>query len=199
MATRYDEILRRDRRRASGLPVDEDDQAPASRYDAILARDAEREASRQAEQQAAQVSRARTITRPSTTAAPSDALSRGLDPATPGGDSGFRGAGGGYDNWDDGTGFFRNLGRYAADAAGPGFVQNMGATLRTVGDVLPETQSFDNGFKLQWEQFIRHVVVDAPWPHTLREGAKGVQLAELALQSWRERRWIDVPYLPAEG
>ena len=66
-------------------------------------------------------------------------------------------------------------------------------------DEVPETQSFDNGFKLQWEQFIRHVVVDAPWPHTLREGAKGVQLAELALQSWHERRWIDVPYLSAEG
>jgi hypothetical protein len=29
----------------------------------------------------------------------------------------------------------------------------------------------------------------------LPEGAKGVQLVEAALQSWRERRWVDVPRL----
>jgi len=50
----------------------------------------------------------------------------------------------------------------------------------------------DNGFKVQWEMFIRHVCEDAPFPYTLLEGAKGVQLAEAAMQSWRERRWIDL-------
>ena len=39
---------------------------------------------------------------------------------------------------------------------------------------------YDNGFKIQWEDFIRHVVGDAPWKHDLMEGARGVQLAELA-------------------
>jgi hypothetical protein len=29
----------------------------------------------------------------------------------------------------------------------------------------------------------------------LREGAKGVQLAELGLKSWAERKWIEVPAL----
>jgi predicted dehydrogenase len=43
--------------------------------------------------------------------------------------------------------------------------------------------------------FLRHVAEDAPWTYDLREGAKGVQLAELGHQSWRERRWIDVPEL----
>jgi predicted dehydrogenase len=62
-------------------------------------------------------------------------------------------------------------------------------------DEVPDTQVYENGFKLQWEDFIRHVVADTPWTMTLREGAKGVQLADLALQSWRERRWIDVPPL----
>ncbi|NEI68726.1 gfo/Idh/MocA family oxidoreductase, partial [Rhizobium lusitanum] len=38
---------------------------------------------------------------------------------------------------------------------------------------------------------------DAPWRYSLREGAKGVQLAELAQKSWAERRWIDVPSLAA--
>ncbi|HMN79392.1 MAG TPA: Gfo/Idh/MocA family oxidoreductase [Burkholderiaceae bacterium] len=60
---------------------------------------------------------------------------------------------------------------------------------------IPDTQVYDNGFKIQWEHFIRHVVEDAPYRWTLPEGAKGVQLVEAALQSWQERRWIDVPAL----
>jgi predicted dehydrogenase len=60
---------------------------------------------------------------------------------------------------------------------------------------VPDTQVYDNGFKLQWEHFIRHVVVDAPYRWTLPEGAKGVQLVEAALASWKERRWVDVPEL----
>jgi predicted dehydrogenase len=64
---------------------------------------------------------------------------------------------------------------------------------------VPDTEVFGNGFRLQWEDFIRHVVAGAPWRHDLFEGAKGVQLAELALQSWHERRWIDVPVLSRSG
>ena len=60
---------------------------------------------------------------------------------------------------------------------------------------VPDTQSFDNGFKLQWEASIRHVVEGATYTWDLLEGAKGVQLAECALRSWKERRWIDVPEL----
>ncbi len=62
---------------------------------------------------------------------------------------------------------------------------------------VPDTQNFDNGFKLQWEAFIRHVAEDAPYKWDLLEGAKGVQLVECALRSWKERRWIDVPELKA--
>jgi predicted dehydrogenase len=60
---------------------------------------------------------------------------------------------------------------------------------------VPDTQFYDNGFKIQWEHFIRHVVEDAPYKWTLPEGAKGVQLVEAALQSWKERRFVDVPPL----
>ncbi|NKI96143.1 Gfo/Idh/MocA family oxidoreductase [Rhizobacter sp. SG703] len=60
---------------------------------------------------------------------------------------------------------------------------------------VPDTQPYDNGFKLQWEQFLRHVAEDAPYRFTLPEGAKGVQLVEAALTSWKERRWVDVPAL----
>ncbi|WP_337270503.1 Gfo/Idh/MocA family protein [Oryzifoliimicrobium ureilyticus] len=59
-------------------------------------------------------------------------------------------------------------------------------------DEVPDNQIYDNGFKVQWEMFLRHVLEDAPWRFTLEEGAKGVQLAVLGLQSWRERRWLDV-------
>jgi predicted dehydrogenase len=60
---------------------------------------------------------------------------------------------------------------------------------------VPDNQAYDNGFKLQWEMFLRHVLEDGPWDYTLDEGAKGVQLATLGLQSWAERRWLDVPSL----
>jgi predicted dehydrogenase len=60
---------------------------------------------------------------------------------------------------------------------------------------VPDSMVYDNGFKIQWEHFIRHVAEDAPYRWTLPEGAKGVQLVEAALQSWKERRWIDVPTL----
>jgi predicted dehydrogenase len=60
---------------------------------------------------------------------------------------------------------------------------------------VPDTQVYDNGFKIQWEHFIRHIVENEPYRWTLPEGAKGVQLVESALQSWKERRWIDVPPL----
>ena len=58
---------------------------------------------------------------------------------------------------------------------------------------VPDEGPFDNAFKVQWERFLLHVATDAPFPHDFCEGAKGVQLAELALQSWDERRWVDVP------
>jgi predicted dehydrogenase len=64
-------------------------------------------------------------------------------------------------------------------------------------DEVPDTEVFENGFKAQWEDFLRHVVDDTPWKFSIREGAKGVQLAELAHKSWAERRWVDVPPLPA--
>ena len=56
---------------------------------------------------------------------------------------------------------------------------------------VPDTQFYDNGFKIQWEHFIRHIVENEPYRWTLPEGAKGVQLVEAALQSWQERRWVD--------
>jgi predicted dehydrogenase len=55
----------------------------------------------------------------------------------------------------------------------------------------------DNAFKAQWELFLKHVAADAPFAWTLFAGAKGVQLAELGLESWQKRAWVDVPSLSA--
>ncbi|HZP06908.1 MAG TPA: Gfo/Idh/MocA family oxidoreductase [Terracidiphilus sp.] len=63
--------------------------------------------------------------------------------------------------------------------------------------VVPDNAEFDNAFKVQWEMFLRHVAEDAPFPHDFFDGARGVQLAELATQSWHERRWMDVPVIKA--
>ena len=59
----------------------------------------------------------------------------------------------------------------------------------------PDLPNCDNAFKAQWELFLRHVVKDEPFRWTLREGAKGVQLAEKGLESWARRAWVEVPEL----
>ncbi len=58
---------------------------------------------------------------------------------------------------------------------------------------VPDQEEYDNAFKIQWELFLRHIVLDEPFKWNLLEGAKGVQLAELGLKSSDERRWLDVP------
>jgi predicted dehydrogenase len=60
---------------------------------------------------------------------------------------------------------------------------------------VPDNEVYDNGFKVQWELFIRHLMGEVPFPWDLVEGAKGVQLAELGLESWAQRRWLEVPKL----
>ena len=59
-------------------------------------------------------------------------------------------------------------------------------------DQVPEQESYDNAFKVQWELFLRHVVLDEPFRWNLLEGAKGVQLADLGLQSSDERMWKEI-------
>jgi hypothetical protein len=60
---------------------------------------------------------------------------------------------------------------------------------------VPDNEVFDNGFKVQWELFLKDAVQGKPFRWDLVEGAKGVQLARLALQSSAEGRRIEVPRL----
>jgi predicted dehydrogenase len=55
---------------------------------------------------------------------------------------------------------------------------------------VPDQEDYANPFRAQWERFLRHVVLDEPFPWNLREGAKGVQLAEAALLSEKLGKWV---------
>ncbi len=58
---------------------------------------------------------------------------------------------------------------------------------------VPANAELDNGFKLQWEEFLRDVVAGREHRFGLLSAARGVQLAELGLQSSAERRTLDIP------
>ncbi|HLG46829.1 MAG TPA: Gfo/Idh/MocA family oxidoreductase [Reyranella sp.] len=75
-------------------------------------------------------------------------------------------------------------------AARPG-----GVDLEAHWEEVPDTFDYKPPFRQLWENFLRHVGEDAPLVPTLVEGAKAVQLADLAYKSVAERRWIDVPEL----
>jgi predicted dehydrogenase len=63
--------------------------------------------------------------------------------------------------------------------------------------LVPQTEPYKNAYRTQWEQFLRHVADDEDFPWTLHMGARGVQFAAAAEESWKDRRWVDVPALPA--
>ncbi|GAA4505694.1 Gfo/Idh/MocA family protein [Nonomuraea ferruginea] len=69
------------------------------------------------------------------------------------------------------------------------------ARFRDDWQTVPDNAEFDNGFKIQWELYVRHVLEDAPFPYDFASGARGVQLAELGLRSSAEGRRIEVPQL----
>ena len=62
---------------------------------------------------------------------------------------------------------------------------------------MPEQREFENAFQVQWELFLRHIVLGEPFPWNLLEGAKGVQLAEKGLESSAKRKWVELPGLKA--
>jgi predicted dehydrogenase len=70
-----------------------------------------------------------------------------------------------------------------------------GADFRSQWQQVPDNATFDTGFLAQWSLFLAHVLADTPYRQDLLEGAKGVQLAELGLQSWHEGRRLAVPTL----
>jgi predicted dehydrogenase len=62
---------------------------------------------------------------------------------------------------------------------------------------VPDTLPRGNPFRRCWEAFLRHVAEDAPYVPDLVEGAKAVQLADLAYRSVAKGTWMDVAPLRA--
>jgi len=60
---------------------------------------------------------------------------------------------------------------------------------------VPATTSVENAFKIQWEMYLRYVLENAPFPHDFLQAARGLQIVEAGLRSWKERKWQDVPPL----
>ncbi len=60
---------------------------------------------------------------------------------------------------------------------------------------LPDNRDYENAFKAQWELFLAYLLRGGEFRWNLLEGARGVQLAEAAARSWRERRWVDLEAL----
>ncbi|WP_280436083.1 Gfo/Idh/MocA family protein [Nocardia carnea] len=58
---------------------------------------------------------------------------------------------------------------------------------------VPANADLDNGFKLQWEEFLTDVVHGRPHRYGMLSAARGVQLAELGLRSSAEGRRIEIP------
>jgi predicted dehydrogenase len=58
---------------------------------------------------------------------------------------------------------------------------------------VPANACLDNGFKLQWEEYLRDVAAGREHRYGLLSAARGVQLAELGLQSSAEGRRLTVP------
>jgi predicted dehydrogenase len=61
------------------------------------------------------------------------------------------------------------------------------------------TDKYENAFKIQWEMFLRHVLEDAPFPHGFLQAARGIQVVEAGLRSWKERNWQDISQLTMES
>ncbi|MUK01670.1 gfo/Idh/MocA family oxidoreductase [Vibrio cholerae] len=57
---------------------------------------------------------------------------------------------------------------------------------------VPTNEVFENGFKTQWEDFLRHVLEDAPHPYDFLAGARGMYLAEQGLESSRSGRRLEL-------
>jgi predicted dehydrogenase len=57
---------------------------------------------------------------------------------------------------------------------------------------VPDNEQWSNGFRAQWEMFLRHVAEDAPFPQDFRSGARGLRMAEAGLESSRTGRRVEI-------
>ncbi|CAM3796298.1 Gfo/Idh/MocA family oxidoreductase [Nocardioides marinus] len=63
---------------------------------------------------------------------------------------------------------------------------------RSQWDEVPDNQEFGNGFRAQWEEYLRDVVAGRPHPYDFMSAVRGLELVEAGLQSSAEGRRVEV-------
>jgi predicted dehydrogenase len=72
-------------------------------------------------------------------------------------------------------------------------MEDVGADYRSGWEEAPALKSYCNPDRVGWEQFLRHVVADAPFACDFSAGARDVAFGEACHRSMRERRWVAMP------
>ena len=63
---------------------------------------------------------------------------------------------------------------------------------RSQWDEVPDNQEFGNGFRAQWEEYLRDVVAGRPHPYDFMSAVRGLELVEAGLRSSAEGRRVEV-------
>ncbi len=66
---------------------------------------------------------------------------------------------------------------------------------RSQWDAVPDIEDYPNGFRAQWEQFLRDVDAGRPHGYDLAAGVRGLQLVEAGLKSSEEGRRVEIKEL----
>ena len=70
---------------------------------------------------------------------------------------------------------------------------DIAADYRSDWSEAPALPSYCNPYRVGWEEFLRHVLRDAPFASDFSAGARDVAFAEACHRSMRERSWITMP------
>ena len=70
--------------------------------------------------------------------------------------------------------------------------QDVGVDYRGGWDEVTAEGPYINPYRVGWEDFIRHVVLDTPLASDLSAGVRDVQLAEACYRSAAEQKWVEL-------
>jgi predicted dehydrogenase len=70
---------------------------------------------------------------------------------------------------------------------------DMGVDYRASWQQVADGGPYKNPYRIGWENFLRHLVTDAPMPADLAAGIRDVQFAQACYRSMKEGTWIGLP------
>jgi predicted dehydrogenase len=70
---------------------------------------------------------------------------------------------------------------------------DMGVDYRASWQEVSDGGPFKNPYRIGWENFLRHLVTDAPMPADLAAGIRDVQFAQACARSMKDGTWISLP------